>query len=568
MTRLHALLLVSAASVLAGPTDAQERLTVYQPFNSTTALLVDDAGNVVNSWPGNATPGTTVFLLPDGDLIRALNLTQRIAGSGGGIERISYDGTVEWQFRFYSPKLTPHHDVEVLPNGNVLLTVYESLTANEAIALGRDPALLGPADFLPDALYELAQTGPTTADVVWEWHATDHVIQDHDPNAANYGVVADHPELIDINAGYFIDWMHVNGIDYNAELDQIAISVPTFNEVWIIDHSTTTAEAAGHTGGNSGKGGDLLYRWGNPAAYGRGTAANQIFYFLHDVQWVEAGLPGAGNLMVFNNGNGRPSGSWSSVDEFTPPTPDVNGNYPLTPGARFGPASLSWTFFHQSNFYSNIMGGAQRLENGNTRICESTSGTLFEVDPAGNTVWSFVNPVGAPNWIFKARSYVDCNANGVLDRVELAVSGADSNGNEVLDVCEPPISYCTAAPNSSGQPAAMNWGGSTNISANDLVLYADACPANAFGVFAVSSGQASMPFGDGVLCISAPITRLAAVSANSIGSASHQLDNNSLTPGPTVIAPGSVRHFTFFFRDAVGGPAGFNLSNGLSVVFL
>ena len=61
-----------------------------------------------------------------------------------------------------------------------------------------------------------------------------------------------------------VDWLHTNGIDYNAEYDLIVLSVPRMNELWVIDHSTTTEEALGSTGGRWGKGGDLLWRWGNP----------------------------------------------------------------------------------------------------------------------------------------------------------------------------------------------------------------------------------------------------------------------------------------------------------------
>jgi hypothetical protein len=64
----------------------------------------------------------------------------------------------------------------------------------------------------------------------------------------------------------------MNSIDYNPDLDQIALSVKGNSEAWIIDHGTTTAQAAGHTGGRRGQGGDLLYRWGNPLTYRAGTA--------------------------------------------------------------------------------------------------------------------------------------------------------------------------------------------------------------------------------------------------------------------------------------------------------
>ena len=87
--------------------------------------------------------------------------------------------------------------------------------------------------------------------------------------------------------------MHTNSIDYNEEFDQILISVRYFNEIWVIDHSTTTEEAAGHTGGNSGKGGDLLYRWGNPKNIGREPRVINSSLGQHDASWIE-GCPWKG----------------------------------------------------------------------------------------------------------------------------------------------------------------------------------------------------------------------------------------------------------------------------------
>lgn len=195
-----------------------------------------------------------------------------------------------------------HHDIEVLSNGNVLLVAWELISDEEAIASGRDPALLPDNELWSLKIVEVEPTGQTTGDVVWEWRAWDHLIQDFDADQENHGVVADHAELIDLN--YFdvnrpntvpvADWLHTNSIDYNAELDQIAVSVRHFSELWVIDHSTTVEEAASHDGGSSGMGGDLLYRWRNPQSYDAGDAEDQQLFLQHDVRWIDADLPGAG----------------------------------------------------------------------------------------------------------------------------------------------------------------------------------------------------------------------------------------------------------------------------------
>ena len=162
-----------------------------------------------------------------------------------------------------------------------------------------------------EAVLEIEPVGSNDANIVWEWHIWDHLVQDVDPELPNYGVVSDHPELQDVNYGTVgsnggpggsnADWKHFNAIAYNEELDQIALSSRHHDEIYIIDHSTTTEEASGHTGGNSGMGGDYLYRWGNPMNYGRGTSNDQKLKSQHGVHWIPDNFPGGGNLLIFNN---------------------------------------------------------------------------------------------------------------------------------------------------------------------------------------------------------------------------------------------------------------------------
>jgi hypothetical protein len=256
----------------AGPFDGY---TLFAPAQSTTTYLINISGEAVHTWNSAYNPRLSVYLLETGHLLRtakmSVNPTFDAGGAGGGVEEIDWDGNVVWDFEYSNGQHCLHHDIEGLPNGNVLMIAWEYKTAAEAIAAGRDPALVTDA-LWPDHIIEVEPTGVTGGNIVWEWHVWDHLIQDHDPSKDNYGDVGDHPELIDINFGGGVDWNHINSVDYNQELDQIILSAHAFDEIWVIDHSTTTEEAAGHTGGNSGKGGDLLYRWGNPQAYRRWTS--------------------------------------------------------------------------------------------------------------------------------------------------------------------------------------------------------------------------------------------------------------------------------------------------------
>jgi hypothetical protein len=189
------------------------------------------------------------------------------------------------------------------------------------------------------------------------------------------------------------DMTHFNGVAYNPDLNQIAVSVHAFSEFWILDHGTTTAEAAGHKGGRAGKGGDLLYRWGNPRTYRAGTRADQKLFRQHNAHWIPKGLPGEGHLLVFNNGNGRTGGNFSSVDELALPV-DADGRYACKPGTAYGPDQPLWSYVapKKDEFYSSFISGAQRLPNGNTLVCSGANGTVFEVTAGKEIVWKYVNP--------------------------------------------------------------------------------------------------------------------------------------------------------------------------------
>jgi Arylsulfotransferase (ASST) len=323
-------------------------------------------------------------------------------GEGGRVEEYDWDGNLVWELDFSTATYMQHHDIRRLPNGNILMLVIEKKTYAETIAAGFNPSKFQPevaqkGMMLPDYVVEIQPTKPVGGKVVWEWHTWDHLIQDYDATKLNYGVVKSHPELIDCagdQKALPAFWNHMNSIDYNASLDQIALSVRGNSEVWIIDHSTTTAEAKSHAGGKHGKGGDLLYRWGNPACYRTGTVSDQRYFQQHDVEWIKSDCPGAGNLTCFDNGLGR--GNYSTVEEFTPAV-DANGNYTMVAGSVIPPADYKWFYKGTTAdpMYSENISGAQRLQNGNTIICSGTVGEFREVTTAGDLVWKYICPVAA-----------------------------------------------------------------------------------------------------------------------------------------------------------------------------
>jgi len=416
----------------SGKPHSDRGYVLFSPLLSTTTYLIDRQGRAVHTWESECPPGATQYLLGNGRLLRCGRHLGAQAFSGGGeggrIQELAWDGAVVWEFVLASADRRQHHDIEPLPNGNVLLLAWEAKSREEAVRAGRKPFLVGDAGLWFECVLEVKPVRPRGGTIVWEWHMWDHLVQDHDATLANYGAVAEHPELIDINGGrgagsvteelierlralgYLArgaaapdveaDFVHANSVAYNPRLDQVALSVNQYNEVWIIDHSTTGAEATGHAGGRAGRGGDLLYRWGNPRSYGRGAAADQLLSGQHDARWIPPGYPGAGHLTVFNNGGGRPGGDHSSVLELELPV-GSDGRYAIGKNRRFGPDRPFWEYVapRPASFFADFISGAERLPSGNTLICAGPQGRIFEVTPEGATVWEYSNPYrgDAPN---------------------------------------------------------------------------------------------------------------------------------------------------------------------------
>lgn len=409
MKSIRLLLSAALALTLGNQLQAQQwgNYTLYATMNGTSAYLIDTNNTTYHSWTftNSYKTGYSSYLLPGGTLLRTVARQGNSFTGGpicGEIQKVDWNGNVVWDFVYSTTNYCTHHDICPMPNGNVLAIAYERKTSSEVTAAGCTTAI----EMWPDKIVEIQPTGATTGTVVWEWHAWDHLVQDVNSSAANYQTsVLDHPELLNINYQTQKDWLHMNGLDYNPITDQIAFTCHNTDEIYVIDHSTTTSEAAGHTGGNSGRGGDILYRWGNPDMYD--ASGTTILNVTHDAHWIPEGVPNAGYLVAFNNRG--VSNSQSSVDQIDAPE---NGYvFDHTSGQAYQPTT--YTLRHAASGYTSNMGNSQQLPNGNMLVCIALSGYIYEIDPAGNTIWSKTVSGSVP----QAFRYDECYVNNTAPAI-------------------------------------------------------------------------------------------------------------------------------------------------------
>ncbi|MBX7154586.1 MAG: aryl-sulfate sulfotransferase [Candidatus Kapaibacterium sp.] len=424
----HILVFLFACQVLSIYTFSQQYpgYTLVAP-QSTTARLVDTNGTTFKSWTltGGST-GYSAYLLPDRSLLRTVVYSGNQFGGGGAtgkVQKVDWNGTVVWDYTYSTSTYSMHHDICPMPNGNVLLISYDLHTSTEVTAAGCTTAIT----VWSEKVVEIQPVGATGGNVVWEWRVWDHLCQNVDQNKNNYvSSIVNNPQLFNVNKGMQKDWLHMNGIDYNAELNQIVVSSHNWNEIFVIDHSTTTAQAAGHTGGNSGKGGDILYRWGNPSNYN--ATGTKIFNVVHDAHWIPAGCPNAGFLVGFNNGGTTSS---STVDMINPPR---NGNnYDITLGNAYAPST--YTSRVSCTGKTTNEGNSHQLPNGNHLVCIALAGTIKELDAAGNVLWTY----NAGGKIAHAYRYSEAYVNGSSGTPTLSVSASPQS------VCEGSSTQLTAS---------------------------------------------------------------------------------------------------------------------------
>lgn len=372
---------------------AYEGYTLFSPMFSTKTYLIDMLGNVVHVWEHKGDPpGLHYILLENGNILGNTrekpgpkpkpgepmakpkpnpnpNKGLNFGGGAKGLMEVDWDGNVVWEWIPGPEEGSLHHDFVRMPNGNTLTNAWEHVSKEKAMAGGRDPKETTNRGIAPDMIYEVDPNGK----VVWKWSAWEHRGMNSQKHLDLNYITAVLPQHRFANP----DWTHFNTVDYNPETDQILVDSREFGELYIIDHKT----------------GDIVYRWGNPYAYGKGeppaftTPGDQKLFGPHDAHWIKEGLPGAGNILIYNNGWAQPPINYSSVIEMDPNTGEI-----------------VWEYKAKSNnsFYSHHISGAQRLPNGNTMVCSGTNGHFFEVTKEGEVVWEYINPVtfgGIKSWI-------------------------------------------------------------------------------------------------------------------------------------------------------------------------
>lgn len=367
-------------------TAGSEGYNLFTSRKYNTTYLVDMEGRNVQSWV-HGTDGGAVQRVEHAKIVALsgtsyLMRTCRLPGDDprddtfsnnpgyhGRIELVDWDNNVVWYYEHASDHSILHHDAIALPNGNIVMSVWDVYTEAEMLAHGKVGSA-GTVRYYSERLIEVTPdiSSGSGGTIVWQWEVMDHL---GDNNPSKVGINTPRKATT-------ADWNHVSGLAYNAEKDWIMLSMHQQSELMIIDHNTTTSEAEGSAG-------DILYRWGKPDNYG-GTGIRQL-YALHHPHWIPEGLPRAGKILVINNGHSmNPKRKFSHVDMIDP------GSY-----EAHDYSDPIWYYGDNNNldplFFTQNLGSAQMLPNGNMLIDEAVKGRFFEINNEKEVVWQYTNPV-------------------------------------------------------------------------------------------------------------------------------------------------------------------------------
>ena len=358
--------------------------TLVAPLQTNVTYLMDMDGNIINEWTCDTTPFYSE-LLPNGNLIRHGRLPDAwpaYGGVSGVLQEYDWSGNKVWDYKMFTPGVeVSHHTFEVMPNGNYMLLGWEHKSYDEMVKAGRDVNLPGHSVFKdgmkidgrmvegiwPDFVREINRQGET----VWEWHVWDHLGKGPDKIDINVFLT---PKRSPVTAGP--DWTHFNGVSYNPNTDQVALTSRNLGEVYIIDKKT----------------GNIVSRWGNPANYGEGKFPSGYYddgdtelFGPHAPDWTSDTT-----VSIFDNGDARLSANYSRAVEVDVTTGKIVW--------QWRPADVGTT---PSNFYTATQGGCQKLPNGNWLITSTnTGGHTIEVTPDKEIVWEFINPLGRGNKVY------------------------------------------------------------------------------------------------------------------------------------------------------------------------
>jgi hypothetical protein len=415
---LTALALLATAALHGAPTVYPTGTTLYQPdktwngytvlsiLNMPAVVVIDMNGKVVKRWEGfNVSSGGPARVLPNGVVIaptganpprqEALALVQQdFAGNelwryDRGEQITTREGNQVWSARqhhdwqrsdfpagYYAPGIAPG-----ATGANTLLLTHTNHT---------NPAV---ADVLleDDRLIELAPSG----EVLWEWRAGDHIDQ--------FGFDAE--EIAAINAAPGVnaargsyDWLHINSADYvgpNRWYDAGDMRFAPENVIISSRQASLVAIVA--------RDGSVVWQIGPDFSKSAEEQAIGQIIGQHHAHFIPKGLPGAGNVLIFDNGGSSGYGAPTSI------APNGSGIYARATSrvVEIDPVTLERVWMYTApNFFSTNISGAQRLPNGNTLITEGAPGRVFEVTAEGAIVWEYMNaptPTGSrSNSVFRA----------------------------------------------------------------------------------------------------------------------------------------------------------------------